>query len=159
MRDMRYPNRHPNSSHRQQSRCSWVRDLLRGTSIGIKRKQRWRERIRTSYHASRMDVWSCGVLVEKEQYGTLSSPCSTAMHVDRLLVRVCVRVYVTYISGIVGLIGIDLSDSVAARILTEMTARATTRARINECKADTDWKIKYPCWTFYSLWSFPIHNI
>lgn len=35
-----------------------------------------------------------------------------------------VRVYVTQISGIVGLIGIDLSDSVAARILAEATARA-----------------------------------
>lgn len=33
------------------------------------------------------------------------------------------RSYVTYISRIVGLIGIDLSDSVAARILTEAEAR------------------------------------
>lgn len=38
-------------------------------------------------------------------------------------VRARIRVYVTQISGIVGLIGIDLSDSVAARILTEATAR------------------------------------
>lgn len=40
-----------------------------------------------------------------------------------------VRVYVTQISGIVSLIGIDLSDSVAARILAEATL---ARARINE---------------------------
>jgi len=58
----------------------------------------------------------------KERYGTLSSPCSTAMYGNRSLARIRVHMYVTYISGIVGLIGIDLSDSVAARILTEATA-------------------------------------
>lgn len=78
-------------------------------------------------------------LTEKERYETLSSPCSTAMHADRSLARVRVRVhvYVTYISGIVGLIGIDLSDSVGVRILTEATAHTAILARINERKADT----------------------
>lgn len=74
-------------------------------------------------------------LTEKERYETLSSPCSTAMHADRSLARV--HVYVTYISGIVGLIGIDLSDSVGVRILTEATAHTAILARINERKADT----------------------
>ena len=44
------------------------------------------------------------------------------MYGNRSLARIRVHMYVTYISGIVGLIGIDLSDSVAARILTEATA-------------------------------------
>jgi len=71
------------------------------------------------------------------------------MYGNRSLARIRVHMYVTYISGIVGLIRIDLSDSVAARILTEATARTAIRVRINERKADTDWKIKCPCSTFY----------
>ena len=76
--------------------------------------------------------------VLREKNGTLSSPCSTAMYGNRSLARIRVHMYVTYISGIVGLIRIDLSDSVAARILTEATARTAIRVRINERKADTD---------------------
>jgi len=62
---------------------------------------------------------SQGILAGKERYTrrTLSSPCLCTQTVRS-------RSYVTHISGIVGLIGIDLSDSVAARILTEGTACA-----------------------------------
>lgn len=52
--------------------------------------------------------------------GTLSSPCSTACTRIARYVLARIRVYMTHISGIAGLIGIDLSDS-TARILTETT--------------------------------------